>query len=543
MTAASVQTNDSPAYLPPSPSTSAPDAKGTGAAGKPASDAPAANASGATSDFQSELELQQSGAQQTGPQKVDSKTSSKADAGKSGKKRNAQDDANLVAVTPVQISEPQKQILPLALALAPPQELAQQQETVKLGDKAKPDEKGTPDEIAQGSALQALQVAAIAHLPELQQPTPLKQFMKIRQSAQPQARPNQTSASNPTPPAVSDPGKTPVPAVAPVLALTQDIPVRQEGKRSDGALSQDQASMPTKPGASPNGQPVSPADLRLPATPAEPMATAVQETLDRSPSSPSAMAFAARMPAVQQKTDQPVAVNSSQNPVQSPAISGSQTAVQIPVRYAATAQIIQSATLRNELGTQQGTQEEGPKKDAAGSGDGPARPSARTDMVLPQFESVSQSATSSGSAAPQQAAPPARAESVIEPPAAPPTSSHDIRVRVPDNNGGSTQVRFVESGGEVRVSVRTADEGLAQNLRTHLNDLTQRLSDGGMPAEIWKPASSSASSQNEFQQPSQQDGRGSGRQGSGGQNGQPDRQHKRPAWLDEMEASLQGEQG
>jgi hypothetical protein len=164
-------------------------------------------------------------------------------------------------------------------------------------------------------------------------------------------------------------------------------------------------------------------------------------------------------------------------------------------------------------------------------------------MVLPQFETVSPAAASSGSAAPPQTAPAARAESVIEPPAAPPTSPHDIRVRVPDNNGGSTQVRFVETGGEVRVSVRTADEGLAQNLRTHLNDLTQRLSDGGMPAEIWKPAFSAGSSQNDFQQPSQQDGRGSGGQGSGGQNGQQDRQQKRPAWLDEMEASLHGEQG
>ena len=95
----------------------------------------------------------------------------------------------------------------------------------------------------------------------------------------------------------------------------------------------------------------------------------------------------------------------------------------------------------------------------------------------------------SGPAAPQQAAPRLTWNAFrSEPPAAPPTSTHDIRVRVPDNNGGSTQVRFVESGGEVRVSVRTADEGLAQNLRTHLNDLTQRLSDGGMPAEIWKPA-------------------------------------------------------
>ena len=115
-------------------------------------------------------------------------------------------------------------------------------------------------------------------------------------------------------------------------------------------------------------------------------------------------------------------------------------------------------------------------------------------------------------------------------------------MQVPDNNGGSAQVRFVESGGEVRVSVRTADEGLAQNLRTHLNDLTQRLSDGGMPAEFWKPAANAAPSQNDSQQQFQQDGRGSGGQGSGGQDGQPDSRQKRPAWLDEMEASLYGEQ-
>jgi len=117
------------------------------------------------------------------------------------------------------------------------------------------------------------------------------------------------------------------------------------------------------------------------------------------------------------------------------------------------------------------------------------------------------------------------------------TSAHDIRVRVPDNNGGSTQVRFVESGGEVRVSVRTADSGLAQNLRSHLNDLTQRLAEGGIPAEFWKPAPSAASSQNDPHQPDRE-GRGSGQQEPGGRNGQHDRQQNRPAWLEEMEASL-----
>src|SRR6185369_16214934 len=109
-------------------------------------------------------------------------------------------------------------------------------------------------------------------------------------------------------------------------------------------------------------------------------------------------------------------------------------------------------------------------------------------------------------------------ERIIEPPVAAPTSSRDIRVQVPDNNGGSTQVRFLETGGEVRVSVRTADTGLAQSLRSHLNDLSLRLAEGGVPAEIWKPAASSAASQNDQHQ-QDREGRGSDGRQSGSNSG------------------------
>jgi len=288
--------------------------------------------------------------------------------------------------------------------------------------------------------------------------------------------------------------------------------------------------VPQVPGSPEQATKTSKAGLNLSEFSPEPVAAAVQETVDSAPSSPSALAFAARFAAASQETVEPVAAN----PSPSLAVSGSEPATQIPVRYAATAQIIQSAA--------GGPAQDGPKKDPGNSDERFARPDARNDIVLPRFEAASEPAPSSASAAPQPAAPTVRSESIIEPPAAAPTSSHDIRVQVPDNKGGTTQVRFVESGGEVRVSVRTADEGLAQNLRTHLNDLTQRLSDGGTPAEIWKPAASATSAQNDPQQQSQYDGRGSGGQGSGSQSGQQDRQQKRPAWLEEMEASLHGEQ-
>ncbi|MGH9645905.1 MAG: hypothetical protein ACRD4E_03730 [Bryobacteraceae bacterium] len=543
MTAAGVQTNDSAAYLPPPPSTSTPDAKGASGAGKPGTDVSASDAPGATSDFQSELQLHQSGQQDSKPADRVASTrtgDAKTGSGKTGKKRDARtDNANPSTVTPVPVADSQKPILPFSLALPQPQDnLAQQQD-----QNAKADDKATPDENAQKAAQSPAPVlspslASVAQFPDLQHFAKVNESMKAPRSAQTEAPSSQPASSNPISAAGTDPGKTPVLPFAPVPAAAQDTPVVQEEKKSEDPASQDRATALTLPGASSNRSPVSPADLKLSATSAEPVAPAVQEKLDRTSSGPSALAFAARIAAAQQKSDQPVDARPSPSAAQSSAVSGSQTAVEIPVRYAATAQIIQSAA----LGTKPETQEDGPKKDVAPSIDTPAR-GARTDMVLPQFETVSQSAGNSGSTAPQQTAPPVRAESVIEPPAAPPTSSHDIRVRVPDNSGGSTQLRFVESGGEVRISVHTADESLAQNLRTHLNDLTQRLSDGGLPAEIWKPAASATSSQNDSQRQFQQDGRGSGGQGSGGQSGQQDRQQQRPAWLEEMEASLHGDQG
>ena len=100
------------------------------------------------------------------------------------------DDANSSAVTPVQVAEPQKPILPFSIALA------QQQENATAGEKA------TPDEIAQGPAQQPAQVlspslAAVAQLPELQQPAALKQSMKARQSAQALQRLVDRDASGP----------------------------------------------------------------------------------------------------------------------------------------------------------------------------------------------------------------------------------------------------------------------------------------------------------------------------------------------------------
>src|SRR5438477_8086190 len=125
MTAAGVQNIDSASYVPAPPSTSTSDARGAGTAGKQPTDAQSPPTPGEPSDFHSELALQQS--DKSDKQDNDSAAkpvSEKPGAGKSAKKRDAQaDDANASAPTPVQVAEPQKQILPLLLMVPQTNEL------------------------------------------------------------------------------------------------------------------------------------------------------------------------------------------------------------------------------------------------------------------------------------------------------------------------------------------------------------------------------------------------------------------------------------
>jgi hypothetical protein len=562
MTAAGVQYLDSTGYVPPPASVStakASGAKSSGITSKQTISPQASGASGQPSDFQSEFAQQTdsqgsassaapatgsgasgtSSAQSGSAKDGSSKTGSgKTASGKPEKKRDeAADDLNPGFLVPVQVAEPQKQILPLSVALPQPEDEA------ALAQSAKSDEKAQRNDEVQGASHRSAtamppSIEAVAPLPELQQPVVLKQFVKTRPSAEkvdPSATQNATQ--DPTGPTVNDLGKVVTLPAAPVPATNIDVLVRAEGQRSENS--------PHEPAGSTKNLPLSLSGFKLPASPAEPAAASgVSDTVSAAPSSPPALAFAARISSTQQadqktaqpNADQPDAVASTR----SGAISASQTPVKLPMKHAATAQIIPRAASLKEPGKEPEADQDELKRDAGPAMEKLARPDTRTDMVLPRFETSSEPALSSSSQGPQQSAPTPRTESILEPPAAPAATPHDIRVRVPDSNGGSTHVRFVESGGEVKVSVRTADDGLAQNLRAHLNDLTQRLSDGGMPAEIWRPAASSSSSQTD-QQASQQDGRGSGGQGSGSHGEQRERQQQRPAWLEEMEASLHGE--
>jgi hypothetical protein len=122
----------------------------------------------------------------------------------------------------------------------------------------------------------------------------------------------------------------------------------------------------------------------------------------------------------------------------------------------------------------------------------------------------------------------------------------DISIQVAQPGTQKVEVRVVQQSGELRVAVRTGDSDLAHGLQQNLSDLVGRLQETGFRAEGWRPGGTSV------QSPAGLDTRasaGTSRNGdqqsfSGSSQGQEgERQQsraQRPAWLEELEASING---
>jgi len=148
-------------------------------------------------------------------------------------------------------------------------------------------------------------------------------------------------------------------------------------------------------------------------------------------------------------------------------------------------------------------------------------------------------------APPAKLSPTERMEQSIEQPKTPSSSSRDITIRVPAATERGASVRFVDRGGEIRVSVRTADTELAQTLRGGLSDFVGRLDHSGIRAEVWRPAAIAtpqSDAQNDSKNGSQNfpgNQNGSGRNSSGSQSQQDSRQGtNKPRWVEELETSI-----
>ncbi len=128
------------------------------------------------------------------------------------------------------------------------------------------------------------------------------------------------------------------------------------------------------------------------------------------------------------------------------------------------------------------------------------------------------------------------------------TPIKNISLQVNQPGSERIDVRVVQQGGEVHVSVHTGDATMTTGLRQGLSDLQSRLEENGYRSEMWRPgavtapiaasaagqASTNSSRGDQGQsQPQQQHG---GSQQDGGRRNQ--NQSNRPGWVEEMESSL-----
>jgi hypothetical protein len=122
----------------------------------------------------------------------------------------------------------------------------------------------------------------------------------------------------------------------------------------------------------------------------------------------------------------------------------------------------------------------------------------------------------------------------------------DISLQVTQPGKEGVDVRVVQLGSEVRVSVHSGDASLASGLRQGLAELQGRLEESGYRAEMWRPADSAApASSPSGSQTAPGNSRGGdaqpqhgGSQPDGGRGNQ--QQSNQPRWVEELESSLTG---
>ncbi len=113
----------------------------------------------------------------------------------------------------------------------------------------------------------------------------------------------------------------------------------------------------------------------------------------------------------------------------------------------------------------------------------------------------------------------------------------NVRLQLAGDNNQRVDIRLVDVGGEMRVSVRAGDTKLAQTLQEHIPDLSNRLNQQSVRAEIWSPRTENAS-QSGGANAGGQFTRGGDTPGQGGQQqrqGNGRQQQNQPDWVDEFE--------
>lgn len=117
---------------------------------------------------------------------------------------------------------------------------------------------------------------------------------------------------------------------------------------------------------------------------------------------------------------------------------------------------------------------------------------------------------------------------------APPRQAH---IQIVGSENQRVDIRLLEHGGALAVSVRTSDTALTRTLQDHIPELTSRLDSEHLHSEAWTPTASGSGamrdsgSNNSF---SGQSNSSSGQNNSGGGQRQQ-RDGEQPKWLQELE--------
>jgi len=127
------------------------------------------------------------------------------------------------------------------------------------------------------------------------------------------------------------------------------------------------------------------------------------------------------------------------------------------------------------------------------------------------------------------------------------TPLKDISLQVNQPGKERVDVRVVQQGSEVHVSVHSGDASLTSGLRQGLSELQSRLEENGYRSEMWRPgvasapvaaAPSSQESTNHSRGGDGQPQQGGSQQGGDRRNQQ---QSNQPRWVEELESSVGGE--
>ena len=119
-----------------------------------------------------------------------------------------------------------------------------------------------------------------------------------------------------------------------------------------------------------------------------------------------------------------------------------------------------------------------------------------------------------------------------------------INLKIDSGDKGEVAVRVSQRAGDVQVTVRTADGDLAQSLKQHLPELSDRLVQNGVHGEIWHPGtaqsayanSNSSESWNGAESDSQQQQQQQQRDSKQSLDGDAEQEQSKPpvAWLEEL---------